>query len=340
MTGTARRGALVGYGVIGEGHADGYERQTDLEIVAVVDVCAERRDAGVGRFPLANGYSSIQQAIDGERLDFIDICTPPSFHSEQISLGLNHDLFVICEKPLLLSSAETSDVMTLLQRTGGRLQPAHNYGYAPAIRRLLGVVHDEIGDLEGARFSTQRTGHARGTDSWSPDWRRDQTFSGGGILQDHGPHSVYLASRAARSRPTAVSCHLKRPDQGPHRHTEDEAHLVLEFGSVLVEIELSWRAGRRATRYELTGTAGTVALDGDHLELARPGGTVSELIPSDFDHPKHGRWFAVLHADASSAMASAETSNDLLDEAIVTVVVLEAAYRSAADGGRRIVLER
>lgn len=39
-------------------------------------------------------------------------------------------------------------------------------------------------------------------------------------------------------------------------------------------------------------------------------------------------------------MASAETSNDLLDEAIVTVVVLEAAYRSAADGGRRIVLER
>lgn len=95
-----------------------------------------------------------------------------------------------------------------------------------------------------------------------------------------------------------------------------------------------------AARYELTGTAGTVALDGDHLELARPGGTVSELIPSDFDDPKHGRWFAVLLADASSAMASAETSNDLLDEAIVTVVVLEAAYRSAADGGRRIVLER
>lgn len=339
MTGTTRRGALVGYGVIGEGHADGYERQTDLEIVAVVDVCAERRDAGTGRFPMANGYASILQAIEGEHLDFIDICTPPSFHSEHIGIGLNHDLFVICEKPLLLSSTETSDVIALLQRSGGRLHPAHNYGYAPAVRRLLGVVHDEIGDLEGARFSTQRTGHARGTDGWNPDWRRDPMFSGGGILQDHGPHSVYLACRAARSSPTAVSCRLRRPDQGIYRHTDDEAHLVLEFGSVLVEIELSWRADRRATRYELTGTAGTVALDGDSLESTLPSGTVSELISSDFDDPRHGRWFASLLADASSTMASAEASNDLLDEAIVTIVVIESAYRSAADGGRRIVLE-
>lgn len=339
MTGTPRRGALVGYGVIGEGHADGYERQTELEIVAVVDVSPERREAGRRRFPSAKSCSSIVEAIEGEQLDFLDICTPPSFHSEHIGVGLRHDLFVICEKPLLLSATEASDIMSLLRQTGGRLHPAHNYGYAPAVQRLLGVVHDEIGVLERARFSTQRTGHARGTEAWNPDWRRDQSISGGGILQDHGPHSVYLACRAARSNPTAVSCHLKTPDRGIHRHTEDEVHLLLEFGSLLVEIELSWRADRRTTRYELTGTAGTVALDGDRLEVTRAGGTITELIPSDFDDPRHGRWFAALLAEASSTMASNEMPTDLLAEAMVTISVIEAAYRSAAEGGRRVELE-
>lgn len=338
MVSTTRRGALVGYGVIGEGHADGYERQTDLEIVAVVDVSAERREAGRHRFPLAKGYSSIEQAIEQEHLDFIDICTPPSFHSEQIGMGLRHDLFVICEKPLLLSSTEASDIQSLLRRTGGRLHPAHNYGYAPAVRRLLRVVHEEIGVLERARFSTKRTGHARGTVAWAPDWRRSPKFSGGGILQDHGPHSVYLACRAVGSHPTAVSCHLRRPDHGIHRHTEDEAQLLLEFGSLGVEIELSWRADRRATRYELTGTAGTVALDGDRLEVNRAGDRTSEVIPSDFDDPRHGRWFAALLGDASLTMAANAASTDLLAEAMVTVVVIEAAYRSAADGGGRIEL--
>jgi predicted dehydrogenase len=150
---------------------------------------------------------------------------------------------------------------------------------------------------------------------------------------------VYLACRAARSNPTAVSCHLKTPDRGIHRHTEDEVHLLLEFGSLLVEIELSWRADRRTTRYELTGTAGTVALDGDRLEVTRAGGTITELIPSDFDDPRHGRWFAALLAEASSTMASNEMPTDLLAEAMVTISVIEAAYRSAAEGGRRVELE-
>jgi predicted dehydrogenase len=339
MAGTPRSGALVGYGVIGEGHADGYERQSELEIVAVVDASAGRREAGQRRFPMAKSYSSIAEAIDREPLDFIDICTPPSFHSEHIGLGLRHDLFVICEKPLLLSSTEASDIMSLLRQTRGRLHPAHNYGFAPAVQRLLGVGHDEIGVLQRARFSTQRTGHARGTDGWNPDWRRDPSISGGGILQDHGPHSVYLACRAARSNPTAVSCRLQRPDRGVYRHTEDEARLLLEFDSLLVEIELSWCADRRTTRYELTGTAGTVALDGDRLEVTRASGTTSELIPSDFDDPRHGRWFAALLAEASSTMASAEMSTDLLTEAMVTISVIEAAYQSAAEGGRRVELE-
>lgn len=339
VTSTVRRGALVGYGVIGEGHADGYDRQRKLEIVAIVDTCEARLRAGLRRFNGARAYHSVEEAIEAEQLDFIDVCTPPFLHARHISAGLAYGLFVICEKPLLLTTSEAAGVVASLEGSDGTLYPAHNYGFAPAVGRLLGVAHAELGELQRARFSTQRTGHARGTMDWMPDWRRVPTVSGGGILQDHGPHSVYLACRAMGRKPTAVQCQLGRSIGGAYEDTEDEAEILLEFGSVPVEVQLSWRSDRRTTRYELVGAAGTVALDGDRLETVSMKSSKREIIPSDFDDPRHGRWFAALLGDAHSFMASGQRPNLLVDEALVTIEVIEAAYRSAAEGGRRIPLE-
>jgi predicted dehydrogenase len=88
------RGAIVGYGFIMEkGHITAYGeraeraraegRVPDVDIVAVADVCRERRDLAAKRFPGIRVYSDFLELLDAEagNLDFVDIATPPAKHA-------------------------------------------------------------------------------------------------------------------------------------------------------------------------------------------------------------------------------------------------------------------
>src|SRR5450759_450600 len=88
------RGAVVGYGFIMEkGHIAAYGERSeraladgrvpDVEIVAVADVCRERRDMAAKRFPGIRTYADFLELLDAEagNLDFVDIATPPAKHA-------------------------------------------------------------------------------------------------------------------------------------------------------------------------------------------------------------------------------------------------------------------
>lgn len=331
-----KRGVLVGYGVIAEGHADGYDFNPGLQIASIVDKTPSRRIAGLRRFPYASAYGTIEEALDAEGLDFVDICTPPASHSDILAACLERDLFVICEKPLVCSGEEAMRLMEQMGTSSGTVYPAHNYAFAPGIRRLNEVCTSTVGEVQSATFEIRRVGHARGVSEWRPNWRRELEVSGGGIVLDHGPHSIYLASRLLGRSPSAVRCVLSCPTLGAFTDTEDEARLLLEFGAVTVEILLTWRADRRSTSYKLCGAHGEVALDGDTIKSVQGSHLVSESIPSEFDDPRHGNWFAALLNEASGYMERRERPERLLSEALSIMAVLDAAYLSASENGRRV----
>src|SRR6516165_5230223 len=102
------RGALIGYGFIMEkGHAAGYRQRaaggaSDVEIVAISDISADRRAHAQAAWPEARIYSDYRSLLDAEkgRLDFVDIATPPSDHAVIALEALQRGLHVLCEKPL------------------------------------------------------------------------------------------------------------------------------------------------------------------------------------------------------------------------------------------------
>ena len=103
-----------------------------------------------------------------------------------------------------------------------------------------------------------------------------------------------------------------------------------------VEILLTWSADRRSTSYKLCGAHGEVALDGDTIKSVQGSHLVSESIPSEFDDPRHGNWFAALLNEASGYMERRERPERLLSEAFSIMAVLDAAYLSASENGRRV----
>src|SRR5512142_4358 len=94
-SGRRLRGALIGYGFIGaQGHVPAYLKRSDAEIVAVADICGARRERVAEQLPQARVYESADAllAAERDRLDFVDIATPPCDHAsvahQALELGL------------------------------------------------------------------------------------------------------------------------------------------------------------------------------------------------------------------------------------------------------------
>jgi predicted dehydrogenase len=332
-------GVIIGYGTIATGHVLGYQQTPGIDVVAVVDPTPAR--AAAARSAGLRAYATFTEMLDHEAPDFIDICTPPNSHAGYISLGLDHGLHVLCEKPVLMPIDGRYDhLLDEIAASDRVFYPCHNYKFAPILATMRQIVHDPgFGDVLGARFRTLRRGHAVGVREWNPHWRRDPVIAGGGILRDHGPHSVYLATHLTGRTPLAVSCltgNLRRDD---HTGTEDTAMLRVRCdGDVQIELDVTWSAGHRNSSYSITGTGGTVTVENDDVQYSLHGRRHRTTLPSNFDDPCHSDWFAAMFADFLTTVQHPAQAVPLLAETLTTSLVIDAAYASAGDDGRWVEL--
>jgi predicted dehydrogenase len=353
------RGAVIGYGFIaGKGHAPAYQERArtlnDVEIVAVADICGPRRDAARAALPGARVYQSAEALLDAEAgsLDFIDISTPPCDHASIAHRALDAGLHVLCEKPLTTTVEDARALLEHARRAKRVLFPCHNYKHAPVVKAIRDVIASgRIGRVRSVTLSTFRNTHAKGTPEWKTDWRRQRKYSGGGIAMDHGSHSFYLAFEWMGAYPTAVTAKMSnlQPDRWD---TEDNISAVLTFPTGLAHAHLSWTAGVRKVIYSVQGERGAVTVDDDDLELAvmeRTDGpevaqgavrwkTERRSISSDWMDASHVSWFNSLFDQFRAAIAQGTFVGTEAREAYLCVQLIDAAYRSAAEGCRELQL--
>jgi predicted dehydrogenase len=334
------RGAIIGFGTIATGHTAAYCLNKEVSIVAVVDPLPERRWVASQTIPGVNTYEDIDHLFQEETLEFLDICSPPHTHFSYVYAALENNCHVMCEKPFLLSPKEYRVVSSLANSRNRIAYPAHNYKFSPAAQIMHKLTWSgEIGDLVQAHFRTLRSGHAHGVPEWNPDWRRDRSIGGGGILFDHGPHSIYLPSYICGRFPLRVSCISGNLKADEYQDTEDTVFLTLDFGNMLWRIDLSWASGFRNTYYSVTGTAGSILITDDEVCIIRNHGYFSrETIHSDFNDPTHKSWFQSVLSDFLEKTGHCKYSTELLKEALVTSLVIESAYSSANQMGISIAL--
>jgi len=347
-----RRGAIVGYGFIAErGHLPAYAGG-DLEIVAVADICAERRRAAAAAIPGVRIYESHRELIAKERSDieFIDVCTPPYAHAEIAHAGLDAGLHVLCEKPL---ATKVEDARALLEHAGRAkrvLFPSHNYKHAPVIKAVRQVIDAGlIGRIHQVTLSTYRNTHARGVKDWNESWRRERRYSGGGIAMDHGSHTFYLAFEWLRSYPTAITAKMSTLGGAD---TEDTFSSTITFPTGVATAHLTWTAGIRKQIYTVHGDRGAIRVENDDVEVAIigeraegvSGGVTWELknekISSEWMDASHVTWFTSLLRQFSKAIDDRTYVGRDAEDALRSVELITTAYASANDGCRELELPR
>jgi predicted dehydrogenase len=339
------QGALIGFGFIAEkGHVPAYLAAPDqLEIVAVADVCAARREKARQVLPRARIYPDTKTLLQAEarQLDFVDIATPPCDHAAIAHAAFEHGLHVFCEKPIATSAADARAMLDHATAAKRVFFPSHNYKHAPVIKAIRKVLESgELGAIHLVTLDTFRTTHAKGVADWLPDWRRSRKTSGGGIAMDHGSHTFYLAFDWLASQPTAITAKMSNLSTFD---TEDNFSCTVTFPTGIAVAQLTWNSGFRKVIYTIHGANGAIKVEDDDIEIhrKRAGGQIDVERLSAASHwmdASHAEWFKALQLDFVDQVQRGEWVGREAHDAAMCVQLIETAYASARADGRELEL--
>lgn len=162
-------GAIIGLGNIAvRGHVPAYLSDASLrsrmELVAVMDVVEQNREKANEHIPGSRFYGDLESLLAHEKLDFVDICTPPHTHADYIRACARRGIHVLCEKPLTENYESARTLAGDILAAGVVFAPCHQYKYSPLWTSVREVIASgDLGQVTLARFSVFRLQADAGT---------------------------------------------------------------------------------------------------------------------------------------------------------------------------------
>ncbi len=183
--------AIIGAGFISaKRHLPAWLRlRRDVRVAAVCDLDLDRAEAVSREFGVPSAYDDVRQMLDMERLDFVDVCTPPSAHADIAAAALKAGAHVLVEKPLAATVEECERIIEAERESRGRVWAAHTELFHPCVvEARKRVERGEVGDLTGMRifYSTPVT-------LMTADPSHFANRLPGGVIGETSPHVAYLA---------------------------------------------------------------------------------------------------------------------------------------------------
>jgi len=324
------RGAIIGFGKVAEiAHLPAWLARDDVTIVAVAEPDATRRARAAELLPAAKLYEDSSALLrEAATLDFVDIATPPALHAPLIVASARAGLHVVCEKPLVVSTAEYRRVRDTVRKAGVVLFTVHNWKYSEPFTRVRALLDaDAIGPLRSITLETVRNGCAESV----AGWRTSAAVAGGGILVDHGWHGFYIMLGLARQRPRAVRAELARR-RYLTTDVEDSARCTVTFPTVTGRLLLTWAGTERRTRWLLEGREGVIEVDDDRVSMRRgeevESFVCSESLSAGSQHPE---WFGRVIDAFQRELQDPTVRGENLLEAGQCIKLLSLAYASHAE---------
>ncbi|MCB1374224.1 MAG: Gfo/Idh/MocA family oxidoreductase [Rhodobacteraceae bacterium] len=183
---TILRVGIVGLN-IGRSHiVEGYAPHPGFEVHTVCDLDEARLEAVAGEFGVPERTRSFEAMLADERLDIIDICTPPSIHRRQVEAALASGKHVVCEKPLTGSLADVDAIMAAERSAAGVLMPIFQYRNGDGIGKAKRII--EAGIAGKPYVGSVETFWKRTPDYYSVAWRGKWATELGGVLVTHALH--------------------------------------------------------------------------------------------------------------------------------------------------------
>ena len=180
------KGAVLGYGAafnMGKAHANMMQNTDGIECVAICDIDPARTEAAKEDFPGVRTYNSVEELNADDGIDLIANVLPHSLHCGPTVASLKAGKHAIVEKPMCVTIAEATEMITTAKENDVMLSVHHNRRWDADFWTLRELVHSGV---IGKVFSVEMWGGGYGRPN--PDWWRSVKAISGGQFYDWGAH--------------------------------------------------------------------------------------------------------------------------------------------------------
>jgi predicted dehydrogenase len=310
--------AVIGAGRVAKSYQEVLLNHSRAEIVAVVDDHLPAARA-MGERIGCRSFQNLATMVKDSPVDAAIVCTPPASHAEISIALLKAGAHVLCEKPFSINVPDARRMVHAAWRNGLYLTMASKFRFVADVILAKNMVSSGIlGDL--LQFENVFASRV----DMSNRWQSVPEISGGGVLIDNGTHSVDLMRYFLGS---LDQVHVLESRRSQGLAVEDTvAMFVRSKAGAIGSIDLSWSIDKQRSSFlDIYGSRGAISIGwkgSRHLEY-KAGNWVS--IGKGYDKAQAFR------SQIDNFCGAIRGENPLLltaDEAVDSVAIMEAAYRS------------
>lgn len=138
---------IIGAGRIGRLHADNLRVMPLFKLKSIAEsVVSEELLAWAVSRNLGSVFVDGEDILNDPEIEAVFICTPTDTHASWIEQAARAGKHIFCEKPISLSSAQTSRALQIVEEEGVLLQVGFNRRMDPSFRKLKQLVQSgELG---------------------------------------------------------------------------------------------------------------------------------------------------------------------------------------------------
>jgi UDP-N-acetyl-2-amino-2-deoxyglucuronate dehydrogenase len=344
---------IVGTGMIASFHARAIKAMAGARLGGVCGTSPEKAERFAAEHE-TRAFPSLEALLADPAIELVTIATPSGAHLEPALAALAAGKHLAIEKPLEVTTARIDTLLEAAASRGLTVAPILNRRFHPAMEAFTAAVRaGRFGRLTSASAYIKWYRDQAYYDS--APWRGTWALDGGGALMNQSIHTLdallHLAGPVATVRASTACLAHERIE------VEDIGIALLEFANgargVIEGMTCAWSEKGHPARLQLAGTDGSVFLADEAFEVweFRDSDEADAVVRERFmrttaagqgaNDPKaisflqHQRNFEAIveaiRADRPVAPSAAEARR--------SVALLEAIYRSAAEGGQRVRLE-
>ncbi len=324
----------------------------DVELAAVCRLGAAELQKVKGHFGFPFATEDAAELVRQPDLDGVLVTSPHTLHYEHARLALERGLHVMVDKPMCTRGDHARELVRLAQEKGVHLLVPYGWHYKPfvqlakawldagrvgTVQHVLCHMASPIRDLlTGKTWSTEDSSGQAGDVLFQPDPRTwaDPLVAGGGYAHAQLSHSTGLLCWLTGLAPEAVHAFMTAP--GAQVDLYDAISVRFQGGAIASVSGAGTVPPGGITSFQVDlrifGSEGMLLLDCERarLELRRHDGT-SEALPLPADAGAYG--CDGPPANFVELILGKTAVNDSPGEAAMrSVLLLDAAYRSAASG--------
>jgi len=221
-------------------------RNGEIVILGVAESNKELRAKKKAAYDLPDSilYDDLPAALKNKRPDLVMVFNSPVEHLPAIEKSVSLHIPVMVEKPLCFSYAEAGKIKALSDKFQTKVFTNYPSLWYTSFMEMIKRV-SEKGEVDSITKMAMHGGHRGpfeiGCSKEFAQWLTDPERNGGGAITDFGCYGVCIMTELMKGElPKVVYATARHLKPNVYTKVDDDATIVLEYGTATGVVEASW----------------------------------------------------------------------------------------------------